>query len=202
MHSPRVLIVKETWHASFGRRTKGLVRYPFRIASVGTAAFMLASAWPEQHRWLVRGALSRPSLMSRPVTRHLVHQTRRDSPCCLKSLCPIPHAHPQVHQWLLLTAIAGAQAAASAAWATVYCVRVWHHNHGEGWPDAESDLRHGWSAWDHMGRRYSMLAREGPLFTSYTLGLALYMRLLVAGGNRCMPAKLEPALSQPQRRTV
>lgn len=59
----------------------------------------------------------------------------------------------QVRQWLLLTAIAGAQAAATAGWATVYCVRVWHHNHGEGWPDAESDLRHGWSAWDHMGRR-------------------------------------------------
>ncbi len=59
----------------------------------------------------------------------------------------------QVRQWLLLTAIAGAQAVATAAWATVYCVRVWHHNHGEGWPDAESDLRNGWSAWDHMGRR-------------------------------------------------
>jgi hypothetical protein len=36
------------------RRTKGLVRYPFRIASVATATFMLASAWPEGHRWLVR----------------------------------------------------------------------------------------------------------------------------------------------------
>lgn len=38
-------------------------------------------------------------------------------------------------------------------WATIYSIRVWHHNHGEGWPDAETDLRHGWSAWDHMGRR-------------------------------------------------
>ena len=41
-------------YACLRRRTKGLVRYPFRIASVATATFMLASAWPEGHRWLVR----------------------------------------------------------------------------------------------------------------------------------------------------
>ncbi len=31
------------------RHTKGLVRYPFRVAALTTAAFMLAGVWPGQH---------------------------------------------------------------------------------------------------------------------------------------------------------
>ncbi len=46
-------------------------------------------------------------------------------------------------------------------------MRVWHYNHGEGWPDAETDLRNGWSAMDFSGRRHVLksLIRHECLFS-------------------------------------
>mmetsp|Transcript_5338 Transcript_5338/g.15295 ORF Transcript_5338/g.15295 Transcript_5338/m.15295 type:complete len:383 (+) Transcript_5338:446-1594(+) len=58
-----------------------------------------------------------------------------------------------VTPWPLLVGVAAGQAAVTAAWAAAYSLRVWQHSHGgQQWPDAETDLQHGWSAWDLTGR--------------------------------------------------
>lgn len=102
--------LREDGHLLVYRSTKGLVRYPFRICAVTTAALMLIGAWVDLTTWLVA-------------------------------------------PWPLLVGAAVAQAFAVALWAGAYSYRVWQHSHdGHQWPDAETDLANGLSAWDHTGR--------------------------------------------------
>lgn len=61
----------------------------------------------------------------------------------------------------LQVAAAVSQAVAVALWAAAYSYRVWQHSHdGHQWPDAETDLANGWSAWDHTGRRCSATGKN------------------------------------------
>lgn len=74
---------------------------------------------------------------------------------CISVLTAMPMSSPAAPVWVLQVGVAVGQATVTAGWAAAYSLRVWQHSYdGQQWPDAETDLQHGWSAWDHTGRRF------------------------------------------------
>lgn len=124
--------LREDGHLLVYRSTKGLVRYPFRICAVTTAALMLVGAWVDLSTWLIA-------------------------------------------PWPLLVGAAVAQGATVAVWAAVYSHRVWQHSHdGHQYPDAETDLARGWSAWEHTDRS-GVFARQASKGSAQQAELIRYL---------------------------